>query len=119
MNDNGPDLADPVPGETPVHRLYRRLLTLTRPESGLTDDERARRNDKIAWAVTGLAHQPAESLNDVGRKLTVVGNRLRTEDHTPRSPFGVQTLLLLDSARADLARLAIPLAGPGTGNRPE
>lgn len=35
----------------------------------------------------------------------MVGDRLRTEDHTLASPFGTLTVLLLDSARDDLARL--------------
>lgn len=119
MNESGPDPADTDPETTPVHALYRRLRALSRPVSGLTDDERARRNDMIARTVAGLARHRADSLVDVGRKLTVVGNRLRTETHTPRSPFGVLTLRLLDSARDDLARLTLPVIGPSTEGRPE
>lgn len=100
---------------TPVQRLYRRLVALSQPASGLTDAERAGRGDRIASAVTGMVRLPAESLGDVGCKLAVVGDRLRTEDHALASPFGTLTILLLDSARDDLARLAVLAAGPNDG----
>lgn len=97
--------------ETAIGRLYRRLVALTQPASGLTDEVRAGRNDQIAFLITSMARLPAEGLPDVGTKLAVVGMRLRTEDHSPASPFGFQTLLLLESARDDLARLTAAVAG--------
>lgn len=113
MNDSGTDLADIGPEPAPAPTLYRRLRTVSRPVSGLTDDERARRNDVIATTVTGLARRRADSLVEAGHKRTVVGNRLRTETRTPRSPFGGLTLRVLDSARDDLARLTLPIISPG------
>lgn len=110
MNDG-----DAIGQDTPVQRLYRRLVGLAQPMSGLTDAERAGRGDRIASAVTGMVRLPADSLGDVGCKLAVVGDRLRTEDHTACSPFGALTILLLDSARDDLVRLAILTAEPGDG----
>lgn len=86
---------------------------LAQPMPGLTDVERAGRGDRIASAVTGLVRLPAETLGDVGCKLAVVGDRLRFEDHTLTSPFSALTILLLDSARDDLARLAILATGTG------
>lgn len=108
MNDG-----DATGQDTPVQRLYRGLVMLAQPMSGLTDTERAGRGDRIASAVTGLVRLPAETLGDVGCKLAVVGDRLRSEDHTLTSPFSALTILLLDSARDDLARRAILATGTG------
>lgn len=106
MNDG-----DATGQDTPVQRLYRGLVMLAQPMPGLTDAERAGRGDRIASAVTGLVRLPAETLGDVGCKLAVVGDRLRSEDHTLTSPFSALTILLLNSARDDLARLAILATG--------
>lgn len=81
MNDG-----DATGQDTPVQRLYRGLVMLPQPMPGLTDAERAGRGDRIAAAVTGLVRLPGETLGDVACKLAVVGDRLRSEDHTLTSP---------------------------------
>jgi len=107
------NVTDTTGSETPVRRQYRRLATLSRPETGLTDEERATRCERISLAVTALVRLPSEILDDVVCKLTVVSERLRTDNHTLASPFGALTALLLESARDDLVRLAMLADDPG------
>lgn len=97
---------------TPVARLYVRLVGLSHPVYGLSDEERGVRCDTIAAAVDRLAHLPAETLTDAGHKLAVLCTRLRGENHSPAAPSGALTVRLAESARDDLTRLAILAAGP-------
>lgn len=114
----GEDSADAGIG-TRVQRLYQRLLGLGQPDAGLNEDERADRLARTREVITTLVRLPAETLADVECKLAVVGDRLRAEDHTLASPFGALTLLLLDAARDDLARLTTLHAGiPGAAGAP-
>ena len=102
--------------ETPVARSYRRLVTLQRPQYGLTDDARAARCDSIAAATTVLMRQPAETLDDIARKLATLCDRLRAEGDVV-SENGRLTLLIAEAARADAARMAIQRGvPPATGN---
>lgn len=102
---------------TPVERLYIRLIRLTHPVHGLTDEERADRCDAINQGVGALARLPAECVGDVERKLAMLSTWLRTADHTSTSLFGILTILLAESARDDLARLAIPAPADPAGPR--
>lgn len=95
---------------TQIGRLYRRLVMLEQPVSGLSDQQRADRNDDIASVVGSLVRLPATTLADVADKLAVLCTRLRAEDHSPTSPNGALTALLADSARDDLGHLL--LRGP-------
>jgi len=91
---------------TQISRIFQRLARLQQPEYGLSDDERGERNDRIANAVTGLMRVPGDTLDDIGCKLAVVCARLRAEDHCPSSPNGALTILLAESARDDVVRMA-------------
>lgn len=97
---------------TPVERLYVRLVRLAHPVHDLTDEARAARCDAIAQGVGALARLPSERLADVERKLAMLSTWLRTEDHASTSLFGLISILLAESARDDVARLAIT-AGDG------
>jgi hypothetical protein len=102
--------------DTPVSRSYRKLLIVQRPQNGLTDNERAARCDAIADATTTLMRHPAETLDDVVHKLAVLCDRLRAEGDVV-SENGRLTLLIAESARADVARLVIRIIGsPDTGS---
>jgi len=114
MTNSDTTAADGAMRETPVYRRYRELMMASRPETGLTDEERGARGDRIASMVTGLIRLPSETLEDIGFKLAVVGDRLRSENHTVAAPFGALTMMLLASAHDDLARLAVTLGGNGT-----
>lgn len=98
---------------TQIGRLYQRLVTREQPVTGLTDGERADRNDVIAGMVGSLVRLPATNLDDVAAKLAVLCNRLRAEDHSPISPYGALTALLAESARDDLGRLILRSAVRG------
>lgn len=91
--------------KTPVTRSYRNLVSLQRPQYGLTDDARAARCDSIAEATTVLMRHPAETLDDIACKLAVLCDRLRAEGDVV-SENGRLTLLIAEAARADAARLA-------------
>ncbi len=73
-------------GTTPVAHWYRHLLELKRPQRGLSEDDRAVRNDAIFQATSALMHQPAETLADIDLKLAALCARLRSEDYSPTSP---------------------------------
>ena len=92
-------------GTTPVTHWYRRLLELQRPQRGLSDDERAVRNDAIFQTTTALMHQSAETLTDIELKLAVLCARLRSEDYAPTSPNGALTVLLGEAVREDVGRV--------------
>ena len=94
-------------GTTPVAHWYRHLLELKRPQRGLSEDDRAVRNDAIFQATSALMHQPAETLADIDLKLAALCARLRSEDCSPTSPNGALTVLLGESVREDVGRLAI------------
>lgn len=64
----------------------------------------------IAHLYKTQVYQLAEYL---GVPKGVVGERLRTDNHTLASPFGALTALLLESARDDLVRLAMFADDPG------
>ena len=96
--------------ETPVSRSNQKLVVLQRPQYGLSDDARAARCDSIAEATTVLMRHPAETLDDIVSKLSVLCDRLRAEGDVV-SETGRLTLLVAESARADAARLAIQVAG--------
>lgn len=113
MTNTDTTAADGAVRETPVYRRYRELMMASRPETGLTDEERGARGDRIASMVTALVRLPSETLEDVGCKLAVVGDRLRSENHTVSSPFGALTMMLLISAHDDLSRLAVTLGAGG------
>jgi len=100
---------------TQISRLYHRLVTLEQPVTGLSDTERADRNDSIAGLVGSLVRLPAMDLDDVADKLAVLCNRLRAEDCGVNSPNGALTALLAESARDDLGRLILRGAAPGGG----
>ncbi len=95
---------------TSVSRSYRNLVTLQRPQYGLTDDVRAARCDSIAETTTVLMRHPAESLDDIACKLAVLCDRLRAEGDVV-SENGRLTLLIAEAARADAARLAVWVGG--------
>ena len=92
---------------TQIGRLYQRLVKLEQPVSGLSDAERACRNDNIAVMVGTLVRLPATTLADVADKLAVLCSRLRAEGHSLTSPFGTLTALFAESARDDLDRLIV------------
>ncbi len=94
-------------GTTPVAHWYHRLLELKRPQRGISEDERAARNDAIFQATSALMHQPAETLADIDLKLAVLCARLRSEDFAPTSPNGALTALLGESVREDVGRLSV------------
>ena len=96
--------------ETPVTRSYRNLVSLQRPQYGLTDDARATRCDSIAEATTVLMRHPAETLDDIAYKLAILCDRLRAEGDVV-SENGRLTLLVAEAARADAARLAVWVGG--------
>ena len=98
------------PTGTPVTRSYRNLVTLQRPQYGLTDDARAARCDSIAGATTVLMRHPAETLDDIAYKLAVLCDRLRAEGDVV-SENGRLTLLIAEAARADAVRLAVWVGG--------
>ena len=99
-------MTDDTPA-TQIGRLYHRLVTLEQPVTGLTDDQRAERNDAIASLVGSLVRLPAADMDDVADKLAVLCARLRAEDVSPLSANGALTLLLAESARDDLGRLIL------------
>ena len=99
--------------ETPVTRSYRNLVTLQRPQYGLTDDARAARCDSIANETTVLMRHPAETLDDIACKLAVLCDRLRAEGDVV-SENGRLTLLIAEAARADVARMSVRV---GRGDR--
>lgn len=94
--------------ETPIARCYRKLVILERPQYGLSDEARAERCSTIEQATTVLMRYPAETLDDIACKLSVLSDRLR-EMGDVGSETGRLTLLIADSARADVARLALRL----------
>ncbi len=98
------------PTGTPVTRSYRNLVTLQRPQYGLTDDARAARCDSIAEATSVLMRHPAETLDDIACKLAVLCDRLRAEGDV-MSENGRLTLLIAEAARADTARMAMRVGG--------
>ena len=91
---------------TRIDRLHTRILELHRPVYGLSDDERAARCDAQFGAVTALVGMPAENFGDVEIKLAVLCRRLRDDGQGITSPNGALTLMLADSARDDIGRLA-------------
>lgn len=97
---------EPGGGDTPVRRVHERLLALSVPVSGLGEEGLAERSRVQAALVEELVRAPAVGLEDVWRKVTWVGERLRQEGHVRSSAFGALTLLLLDSARDDLLGMA-------------
>ncbi|CAK0750067.1 conserved hypothetical protein [Azospirillaceae bacterium] len=110
MSDDSNDAAD-----TQISRLYNRLVTLEQPVSGLSDGERAERNDEIARMVGALVRLPATTLGDVAAKLAVLCNRLRAEDCGVNSANGALTALLAEAARDDLGRLILRGSAAGAG----
>ena len=94
---------------TRIGRLYTRILELHTPVYGLSDDERAARCDAQFGAVTALVGMPAETPGDVECKLAVLCQRLRSDGQGITSPNGALTLMLADSARDDVGRLALLL----------
>ncbi|MFV3130545.1 hypothetical protein [Niveispirillum sp. KHB5.9] len=106
-------MKEPRGGDTPVRRLHQKLIDLSCPLPGLSEDARVERNQQQAVTVTALAQMPAVGPADVWRKVAVVGDRLRTEGHARSSAFGALTLMLLDSACDDLAAMAAYSASAG------
>lgn len=103
---------------TQIGRLFKRLVIMEQPVSGLTDDERADRNDTIMEVVGSLVKLPATGLNDVADKLAILCSRLRAEGASPTSPNGALTTLLAQSAEDDLKRLILRGAG-GSLEKPD
>ena len=62
---------DTTGSDTPVRRQYRRLATLSRPETGLTDEERATRCERISLAVTALVATLVVVAEENPRRLPV------------------------------------------------
>ena len=107
------DDPSPTPPVTMAEQAYVRLIRLTQPVSGLTDDERGARGEAIAHAMSVLARAPGETVTDIERKIAVLGTLLRNGDLSPTSTYGMLAILLADSARDDLTRLALPVPAEG------
>ena len=90
-----------------IGRHYRRILELHVPVSGLSDDERGARCDAQFGAVTALVGMAAENIDDVTCKLAVLCQRLRSDGQSITSPNGALSLMLAESARDDVHRLAV------------
>ena len=94
---------------TQIGRHYLRILPLHQPVFGLSDDERRARCEARFEAVTALVGMPAETMGDVECKLAVLCRRLRSDGQGITSPNGALTLMLAESARDDIGRLAVLL----------